>query len=68
MLICLSAVSRHVMFIFQVSVNVENENTIFGNFKCEALNLLGKSEKDFTLKQAGQCIKTLLSHIQIIII
>ncbi|XP_071111300.1 neural cell adhesion molecule 2-like [Haliotis cracherodii] len=44
--------NRQMISILEVSVNVENENTIFGNFTCEALNLLGKSEKNFTLKQA----------------
>ncbi|XP_048258005.1 hemicentin-1-like isoform X2 [Haliotis rufescens] len=44
--------NRQMISILEVSVNVENENTIFRNFTCEALNLLGKSEKVFTLKQA----------------
>ncbi|XP_046544852.1 neural cell adhesion molecule 1-like [Haliotis rubra] len=43
---------RQMTSILQVSVNVENENTIFGKFTCIAENFHGESENEITLLQA----------------
>ncbi|XP_048257888.1 neural cell adhesion molecule 1-like isoform X3 [Haliotis rufescens] len=44
--------TRQMTSILEVSVNVENMNTIFGKFTCVAENLHGEQEKEITLIQA----------------